>query len=111
MLGRKLILRVSFCVYYPKYSAAATVVDRVVASPHRRRCRPDAASMGVKGLLKELPSGNMKKKRVGFATLAALRDEARRHAVIDAGTLIFVCALRHKETHGNGDYVPTASEF
>ena len=73
MLGRKLILRVSFCVYYPKYSAAATVVDRVVASPHRRRCRPTAVSMGVKSLLKELPGGNMKEQRIGFATLVALQ--------------------------------------
>ena len=55
------------------YFAAATVVDRVVASPHRRRCCPTAVSMGVKSLLKELPGGNMKEQRIGFATLVALQ--------------------------------------
>ena len=53
----------------------------------------------------------MKEQRVGFATLSALRGEARRHADIDTGTLIFVCALGHKEAYGNGDYVPAAREF
>ena len=66
--------------------------------------------MGVKGLLKELPGGNMKEQRVGFATLSALCSEARRCADIDAGTLIFVCALRHKEAYDKGDYVPAARE-
>ena len=66
--------------------------------------------MGVKGLLKELPGGNMEEQRVGFARLAALRGEARRHADVDAGTLIFVCALLHKEAYDKGDYVPAARE-
>jgi hypothetical protein len=41
--------------------------------------------------------------RVGFSTLDILRS---RPADIGTGTLIFVCALRHKEAYDAGDYVP-----
>ena len=55
--------------------------------------------MGVKGLLKELPGGDMEDQRVGFSTLDILRGPARRPADIDTGTLVFVC---HKEAHAEG---------
>ena len=65
--------------------------------------------MGVKGLLKELPGGDVGQcQRTGFANLAALHNRFRP-ADIDTGTLIFVCALRHEEAHDEGDYPPTAS--
>lgn len=67
--------------------------------------------MGVKGLLKELPGGDVGQcQRTGFANLAALHNRFRP-ADIDTGTLIFVCALRHKEAYNAGDYVPAAREF
>ena len=67
--------------------------------------------MGVKGLLKELPGGDVGQcQRTGFANLAALHNRFRP-ADIDTGTLIFVCALRHKEAFNAGDYVPAAREF
>ena len=51
-------------------------------------------TMGVKGLLKELPGGNAKEcQRVGFSKLEVLIGKKRRPADIDTGTLIFVCAL------------------
>ena len=30
---------------------------------------------------------------------------------IDTGTLIYVCALRHKDVYNAGDYLPAAAEF
>ena len=51
--------------------------------------------MGVTGLLKELPGGNATTStRFGFANLAILRTFP---ASIDTGTLLFVCAIRHKD--------------
>ena len=67
--------------------------------------------MGVKGLLRELPGGDMKDQRVGFHTLDVLRGEARHPVDIDTGTLIFVCALRHKVAYNSGNYVPAARDF
>ena len=63
--------------------------------------------MGVKGLLRELPGGDVKAcTRVGFSTLDILRS---RPADIDTGTLIFVCALRHKEVFNEGGYPSAAT--
>ena len=53
--------------------------------------------MGVKGLLKELPGRNMEDQRVGFLTLDVLCGLAQRPADIDTCTLVFACAIRHKE--------------
>ena len=51
--------------------------------------------MGITDLLKELPGGNAKTStHYGFANLAILRSFL---ASIDTGTLLFVCALRHKD--------------
>ena len=67
--------------------------------------------MGVNGLLKQLPGGDMGESRVGFRTLRALRGAARRRVHIDAGGVTYLCALRHKVPYDNGDYVPAAREF
>ena len=67
--------------------------------------------MGVKGLLPELPGGSMKDNgHCGFSGLDILRNKTRP-ADIDTGTLVFVCALRHKEAFNNGDYTPAARKF
>ena len=67
--------------------------------------------MGIHGLLKQLPGGNMSEQRVGLHTLAVLRGAARRRAHIDAGGVVYICALRHKVPYDDGDYVPAAREF
>ena len=67
--------------------------------------------MGVKGLLRELPGGDMKDQRVGFHTLDVLRGEACHPVDIDTGTLVFVCALRHKVEYNSKNYVPAARDF
>ena len=65
--------------------------------------------MGITDLLKELPDGDAKTStRYGFANLAILRSFP---ASIDAGTLLFVCALRHKDVLAAGDYASAAREF
>ena len=65
--------------------------------------------MGIKDLLKELPGGNAKTStRYGFADLAILRGFP---ASADTGTLLFVCAFRHKDAFVAGDYIPAAREF
>ena len=65
--------------------------------------------MGVNGLLQELPGGDIKTSaRVGFEKLGLLRG---RPVDTDTGTLIYVCALRHKDAYNAGDYLPAAAEF
>ena len=67
--------------------------------------------MGVKGLLKELPGGDVGQcQRTGFSKLTALANRFRP-ADINTVTLISVCALRHKDAYNDGNYVPTAREF
>ena len=70
-----------------------------------------AGVIGVKGLPKELPGGNMENQRVQFLTLDILRGPTRRPTDIDTSTLVFVCALRHKEIYNVRDYVPAACEL
>ena len=53
----------------------------------------------------------MKAQRSGFGTLDTLRGDQRHPVDIDAGTLIFVCAIRHKEAYNSGDYTPAARNF
>ena len=67
--------------------------------------------MGIKGLLKELPGGKMADQRVGFDALAASRGAGRFSAEVDAGSVLHICALRHKAPFDDGDYVPAAREF
>ena len=65
--------------------------------------------MGITDLLKELPGGNAKTStRYGFADLAILRSFP---ASVDTGTLLFVCALWHKDAFNAGDYIPSVAEF
>ena len=66
--------------------------------------------MGVKGLLKELPGGSMDESFHGFLNLDILRNKCLP-ADIDTGTLVFVCALRHREAFNSGNYTPSAREF
>ena len=64
--------------------------------------------MGVKGLLKELPCGDMEDQRFGFLTLHVLHGPTRKPADIDTGTLVFVYTLRHKEVYNKGYCVPAS---
>ena len=65
--------------------------------------------MGITDILKELPDGNAKTStRYGFADLVILRSFP---ASIDTGTLLFVCAFRHKDVFVAGNYKPAAREF
>ena len=65
--------------------------------------------MGITGILKELPGGDMKTSAyVGFDTLDLLRGVP---VDIDTGTLLYACALRHKDAFNAGDYLPAAAEF
>ena len=54
--------------------------------------------MGVKGLLRELPGGDMKDQRVGFHTLDVLRGEARHRL---GGALRARGAGRHRIGSGS----------
>ena len=67
--------------------------------------------MGVKGLPKELPGGDVEDQCVRFLTLGVLQGPTRRPDDIDTGTLVFSCALRHKEAYNTGDHVPVTREF
>ena len=67
--------------------------------------------MRVKGLLRELPGGEMKDQRVGFNTLDVLRGEARHLVYIDTGMLIFVGSLWYKVVYNSGNYVPSSRNF
>ena len=60
----------------------------------RRRSNTVPPPMGINGLLQELPGGDSKTSTcVGFEELNFLRG---RPVDIDTGTLIYLCALRHK---------------
>jgi len=66
--------------------------------------------MGIAGLLKELPGGPMSEALAGFSQLTELQDK-NNPADFDAGTLKFICALRHKAPYLTGNYLPAVSEF
>ena len=68
-------------------------------------------AMGVKGLPKELPGGGVEDQCVRFLTLGVLQGPTRRPDDIDTGTLVFSCALRHKEAYNTGYHVPITREF
>jgi len=57
--------------------------------------------MGIRGLLPELPC----RSGTGFGQLEELRD-GNNKGEIDSGTLIYVCALMHREAYDAGDYLP-----
>ena len=74
----------------------------------RHRAVVPPAAMGITGLLQELPGGDIKTSaRVGFEKLGLLRD---RPVDIDAGTLIYVCALRVSRAVAAGMICRGASE-
>ena len=62
--------------------------------------------MGINNLLQELYGGG--DPQSGFSKLSVFNDKCRR-VDIDTGTLIFVCALCHKEDCIVGDYIPAVS--
>ena len=69
-------------------------------------------STDVKGLLNELPDGHMEDQHVEFLTLDVLHGPTQRPIDTDTNALVFVCALRYKETYkAGGDYVPAAQQF
>jgi hypothetical protein len=65
--------------------------------------------MGIKGLLSELPGGKMDDLYRGFADLSDLMKGER--VDIDAGTLLYVCAWRHKQVYADGNYLPSVAAF
>ena len=65
--------------------------------------------MGVKEVRKELPGGDVNVCTcVGFSKLEIPRS---RSVDIDTDTLVFLCALRHKDVFNAGNCVPTDGEF
>ena len=66
--------------------------------------------MGIEGLLPELPGGAMSSQQTGFSKLTMLQCGSKK-VDIDSGTLIFVCALMHKEEYKAGNYLPAVQEF
>jgi len=64
--------------------------------------------MGIKYLLPDLPGGDIKLK--GFASISSLKDKAVP-VDFDTGSLVYVCALRHRTTFEAGDYLPAVREF
>ena len=63
--------------------------------------------MGIKGLLSELPGGDIA-DAVRFAKIPELKS----HPVdIDTGTLLFQCAYKHQALYRHGNYVPAVREF
>ena len=68
--------------------------------------------MGIRGILKELPGGDARTcQRTGFEKLDFLSGDKRLHADIDAMTLEFVVAIRHKEAFNRRIYAPSAADF
>lgn len=66
--------------------------------------------MGIKDLLPELPGGHSSESRSSFSSLEMFRDKGRP-ADIDVGTLIYICAIRHKPAYLEQNYTPSLREF
>ncbi|KAL3768178.1 hypothetical protein ACHAWO_006548, partial [Cyclotella atomus] len=76
--------------------------------------------MGIQGLLPMLPGGAMSDSYMGFSRLRslispeshAISDDSRKiKADIDTGTLLYVCALKHRIAYNAGDYTHSVAEF
>ena len=67
--------------------------------------------MGINGLLPELPGGSMPSTKTGFDLLTPLLHDEKNPADMDMGTLVYVCALTHKSTYNDGNYIPALREF
>ena len=79
-----------------------------------------ALTMGIQGLLPMLPGGAMSDSYMGFSRLRslispeshAISDDSRKiKADIDTGTLLYVCALKHRIAYNAGDYTHSVAEF
>jgi hypothetical protein len=60
----------------------------------------------VKGLLKELPDGDVEDQRVRFLSLDILLCPTQRPAGINISPLVFVCTLWHKEAYNARGVTP-----
>ena len=97
----------SISLLYLTHADVHTVLP-VIPLPLRPSC-PRPATMGISGILKELPGGVIKTSaRVGFDKLGLLRG---RLVDIDTDTLLCTCALRHMDTYNTGNYLPIVSKF
>ena len=67
--------------------------------------------MGINGLLPELPGGSTQSTNTGFDSLNPLLHDEKNLASVDMGTLMPICALIHRSTHNDGNYVPALREF
>ena len=68
-------------------------------------------TMGIDGLLKELHGGRMTEQSVGFAELNKWLHKSKTPIDVDTGTLLFVCAYRHRHAYNAGDYLPSVLAF
>ena len=66
--------------------------------------------MGIPGLLKELPGGTMADSCFSFSKLIELQD-TKDPIDIDSSTLVFLCALKYKDTYKAGNYIPAVPKF
>ena len=66
--------------------------------------------MGIKDLLPELPGGHSSESKTSFNLLEMFKDRGRP-ADIDVGTLIYICAIRHKPAFLQRDHTPSLREF
>lgn len=65
--------------------------------------------MGISDLLSNLPGGPIGQQKTRFAKCK--EQLAGRKLDIDSGSLLFVCAIAHKETYSNQIYEPAVAEF
>ena len=66
--------------------------------------------MGINKLLPEFPGGPMTSAKAGFDLLNPLL-QGDETTDVDMGTLVYVCALKHKNTYNGGNYTPALREF
>lgn len=85
-------------------------MDRESRATHLRT-KHHQTTMGIHGLLAELPGGKTSETKRDFSKLTMLSGQKRKCVDIDTGTLLFICALRHKVPYLAGDYLPAACEF
>ena len=58
--------------------------------------------MGVNDLLGQVPGGKMEESQHGFQRLTLLLNKNQR-VDLDTGTLVYLCALIHKEAYNAGN--------
>ena len=66
--------------------------------------------MGISGSLTALPGGTMANSRFSFSKLTELQD-TQDPIDIDSGTLVFLCALKYKDTYNACNYIPVFENF